>query len=1043
MAPFSCPAGIGEREAAQSDKITRVRWVPLEPAAAPPVRAGLPCIHLTGEGFSMHPTFLIQDRSPIRRSILGSLAIGLALAAAVSPAKAGIVDPAFAAHLATLPADEQVSVIIMMADQVPIATLDAELRATRATLPVRHERVMVDLQTKAEETQPPLLAALEARRATGEVRGFTPYWIANLVVAQMQVRTVAEIARRAEVGVIYSNFTASLIEPIGGVPVAPPLGEGEVSEMANSTTPGIRAINVPRVWYELGITGAGRLVCGFDTGVLGSHVALASRWRGTHVPFQQAWKDVLGNTQFPQDPNGHGTHTMGTMVGRGAPTADTVGVAFNAEWIACNAIGQGVGSEFDNDVIAGFQWTADPDGNPNTTDDVPDVVQNSWRINENFGGNYIDCDPRWWAVMDGCEAAGCAVVFSAGNEGPGAQSIGSPPDRITTLTNAYAIGAIDAQQGINFPYPIASFSSRGPSGCAGTPNQKIKPEVVAPGVNVFSTVNTGGYASSGWSGTSMSGPHVSGIFALMREADPNLDVTTMKEVIMQTARDLGTAGEDNTFGWGVPDAYAAVSFVMTGLAEVNGTVTHATLGTPIGGATVTVVGANRFFTTNTAGQYSGFVAAGTYNLTASHAVFQTGQVNGVMFVVGTPTTVNFGLNGTPEAVPPQVSDVTCLFATNDLIGPYPIQATATDNSGYVVGRLHYRVNNGSFSFVNMAPLGNNRFQGGIPAQALGSQIDYYVQALDAALNSDTDPPNAPADVYSFAVATATAVVDDDAELDRGWTLGVVGDNATDGFWARANPAGTVQGNIIIQPEDDHTPVPGVNCFITGPAGGSPSDDDVDTGCTTLLSPIFDVANATEAVVRYWRWYTNEAVFAADDIFSIDISSNGGSTWQPFERVGPGTAQPWIKVEKGLRCSGVNLTSQMRLRFIACDGGQLSLTEAGVDDVFIGRFDLTSAINEPDAAPTGAFRLVAVRPNPFNPSTLVTYEVAGREKVELRVFDVQGRLVKTLVDGIIEPGVHSAHFDGRNEGGQDLASGTYFLELTAGTKRLTEKLSLVR
>ncbi len=458
----------------------------------------------------MHPTLLIQDRSPIRRSILGSLAIGLALSAAVSPATAGMIDPAFARHLATLPQDEQVSVIIMLADQVPIAALDAELRAARTTLPVRHERVIVDLQTKAEETQPPLLAELAARRATGEVRGFTPYWIANLVVAQMRAGAVAAVANRSDVGIIFSNFTASLIEPIGGVPSAASLGE-EGSAMANSTTPGIRAINVPRVWSELGITGAGRLVCGFDTGVLGSHVALASRWRGTHVPWQHAWKDVItNNTQFPSDSNGHGTHTMGTMVGRGAPTADTVGVAFNAEWIACNAINQGVGMEFDNDVIACFQWIADPDGNPNTTDDVPDVVQNSWRINEGFPGGYTDCDTRWWAVIDGCEAAGCAVVFSAGNEGPGPQTIGSPPDRITTLTNGYAIGAIDAQQGINFPYPIAGFSSRGPSGCAGTPTQKIKPEVVAPGVNVFSTTNNGGYGSAGWSGTSMAGPHVSG-----------------------------------------------------------------------------------------------------------------------------------------------------------------------------------------------------------------------------------------------------------------------------------------------------------------------------------------------------------------------------------------------------------------------------------------------------------------------------------------------------------------------------------------------------
>jgi subtilisin family serine protease len=159
--------------------------------------------------------------------------------------------------------------------------------------------------------------------------------------------------------------------------------------------------------------------------------------------------------------------------------------------------------------------------------------------------------------MDGCEAAGCAVVFSAGGDGPGAQTIGSPADRITTPTNAFAIGAVSAQAGEQFPYAIASFSSRGPSGCDGMTK---KPEVVAPGVNVRSSTNNGAYAS--WSGTAMAVPHVAGVIALMRQANPDLDVTTAKQIIMETARDEGMAGEDNSYGWGFIDAYAAVSRVL-------------------------------------------------------------------------------------------------------------------------------------------------------------------------------------------------------------------------------------------------------------------------------------------------------------------------------------------------------------------------------------------------------------------------------------------------------------------------------------------------
>jgi bacillopeptidase F len=393
------------------------------------------------------------------------LAAMLLIPPIAATARAGTIDPDYERYLDTLPAGQQVSVIIMLADQVPLATLDATLRSERATLAIRHERVITELQAMAEATQGPVTAALEAAKPSGEVTGYTPYWIANLVVARMTVRAVREVASRPDVGAVYANFTASLVEPVGGTPAA---GEAPEAPAFVGATPGLRAINAHRVWYELGITGNGRLICGLDTGVMGTHPALQARWRGAQVgiPWQWAWKDVLGGgTQFPSDSHGHGTHTMGTMVGLGVPTADTVGVAWRAQWIACNAINQGVSPEFDNDIIAAFQWIADPDGNPQTTGDVPDVVQNSWRINEGFPGGYTDCDPRWWAVMDGCEAAGCAVVFSAGNEGPGAETIGSPPDRITTPTNAYAIGAVSAQAGEVFPYTIAGFSSRGPSGC--------------------------------------------------------------------------------------------------------------------------------------------------------------------------------------------------------------------------------------------------------------------------------------------------------------------------------------------------------------------------------------------------------------------------------------------------------------------------------------------------------------------------------------------------------------------------------------------------
>jgi hypothetical protein len=180
-------------------------------------------------------------------------------------------------------------------------------------------------------------------------------------------------------------------------------------------------------------------------------------------PWQHAWRDVLGTgTTFPTDTAAHATQVMGTITGLGAETGDSIGVAPGAEWIAANACNQNPGGEFDNDVIECYQWFADPDGDANTVDDVPDVVQNSWGVSEYPGYDYTICDVRWWSVIDNLEAAGTVVTYSAGNAGPEPMTMLSPADRAATPTSAFSVGAIDGTG--SFPYPIWYRSSRGPSG---------------------------------------------------------------------------------------------------------------------------------------------------------------------------------------------------------------------------------------------------------------------------------------------------------------------------------------------------------------------------------------------------------------------------------------------------------------------------------------------------------------------------------------------------------------------------------------------------
>ncbi|NIR94110.1 MAG: S8 family serine peptidase, partial [Gammaproteobacteria bacterium] len=294
-------------------------------------------------------------------------------------------------------------------------------------------------------------------------------------------------------------------------------------------------------------TGAGKIVMNIDTGVDGNHPALNYKWRGSHVPASQAWFDPDGSS-FPFDNDSHGTHTMGIMTGIDPTTNDTVGVAPGAEWIAARTIGPS--GNFQSNNVAAYQWAMDPDGNPGTTEDMPVAIGCSWR------DPYVSyCDATYQMTFNSVEAAGIAIVFSAGNGYAPGPSITTPKNINTTLVNSFATGALD---GNNPNLPIANFSSRGPSQCGGTGSLLIKPEACAPGDDVRSSIPGGSYGLK--SGTSMACPHVVGAIALLKEAHPTLTGHEIKMALYLTAKETPsdvTPGEDNDYGMGIIDVYAA------------------------------------------------------------------------------------------------------------------------------------------------------------------------------------------------------------------------------------------------------------------------------------------------------------------------------------------------------------------------------------------------------------------------------------------------------------------------------------------------------
>jgi len=463
------------------------------------------------------------------------------------------VDPNLERLLAITPDDEPTSALVFLRDQVDLEVITARMDRAKVTLRQRHETVVRSLRQMAQATQGAVLARLRRLQGDGKISELQPFWIANCVRIDASKDVIGGIAAHPDVEMVYLNYGIELIRPVAEPRIAP---RGK----PRGPTIGLIAIRAPEVW-AMGYTGEGVLVATLDTGVDGDHSALGSRWRGLADPRyvnhpEWAWFDPVTDTTFPRAFGSHGTHTMGTACG--GPPGEQIGVAPGAQWIHAAVIDRVSTPQSVADAILAFQWMLDPDGDPSTNWDVPAVCSNSWGLKTDHG--YPPCDETFWTYLDACEAAGIVILFSAGNEGPDAQTIRRPADRATTEHMVCSVGAVDAN---NPDWPIATFSSRGPSNCTPNDSWAIKPELVAPGVEVYSAVDGGGYESNGWSGTSMASPHVNGVVALIREACPNLSAQEVLQIVYDTAHDLGPPGEDNDYGYGMVDACEAVNLALS------------------------------------------------------------------------------------------------------------------------------------------------------------------------------------------------------------------------------------------------------------------------------------------------------------------------------------------------------------------------------------------------------------------------------------------------------------------------------------------------
>ncbi|HEY6941074.1 S8 family serine peptidase, partial [Dokdonella sp.] len=470
----------------------------------------------------------------------------------------------------------------------------------------RGRYVYTRLHETAERSQAGVRRLLRERGVA-----FHAYWIKNaILVDEGDVATLQRVAQAPGVARIRELPKAELIAP-----ERPPVRAAARPAGSDGTTDNVAWIGAEQVWAD-GTTGDGVTVGIIDDGVFFRHEAVVRQYRGNlgagGFSHDYNWYAPTLQTSEPDGSQGegHGTHVAGTIAGdNGAADANQrlrTGVAPGARWIAC--LGLPIkGNEFALPACGEFMLApTKTDGSAPNPDLRPQVVNNSWGSSALCDGT---ADDFYRDIVEAWVAAGIFPVFAAGNAGncglpepPGLSTVTSP----ASLGSAFAVGSTGNHDGAYAPHSLWGPAAEASEGLPTYPDPRgyptLKPQVVAPGVDILSAIDGGtGYATM--TGTSMSAPHISGLVALMLEAGECLrgDYAALGGILMQTARPIDYAsggspppGVGNlpnyATGWGEIDAPHAVDIAAHACGPqgfIRGRVTDAT-GTPIAGARIDV-----------------------------------------------------------------------------------------------------------------------------------------------------------------------------------------------------------------------------------------------------------------------------------------------------------------------------------------------------------------------------------------------------------------------------------------------------------------------
>ena len=692
---------------------------------------------------------------------------------------------------------------------------------------------------------------------------FQSFWINNSILVESSgLNTINALLSFSEIESIQPRKEYILYEP--------EKEDVSIKNEINAIEPNLTHVNADDVW-AMGYTGEGLVVANIDTGVRYSHEALVEEYRGNNggtFDHDYNWFNPDDPTDDePRDGNGHGTHTMGTMVGDDGGD-NQIGIAPDADWIAC--AGCPDGSCTDTALLGCGQWIAAPTdlaGGNADPDMRPNVVNNSWG---DCGQTY---DPWFADVIDAWHAVGTYPVFSNGNasncgysEPPGLNTVGNP----ARSGDVSGVGASGTSNGA-----YATFSNWGPTDNPDTINptdgfDTMKPQFIAPGTSIrSSTPGSDSEYQDGWSGTSMAAPHVTGLVALIWQAAPCLigDYATTETLIEETAVDIvyddGSGDTPTDFpnfasGWGEIDALAAVE-AATGLcgdSTLQGTVTDSFTTEPIPGAKVEITGIDpgndRTVYTNSSGQYSAAVNEDLYDIAVSKFGYNSDTESDIVVVSESTVTVDFELDELTTAM------VSGLVLDGGVEGGvshgYPLYASLNFSTPGFSETIYTDPFTGEYEIELY----------------LGQAYSVSVSAVPMGYETLVEPftPVSDPETKDFTLYMAEGTCSAPGympDYDIFWDF-----ETDDGGFVIGGTTSFAWGDFTSGPGEGHS---GTKGLATNPAGNYNASE-----LGWIESPVIDLSSygTDTPALQWWDWKHIES--ASYDYARLDVTKDGGVTW---------------------------------------------------------------------------------------------------------------------------------------------------------------------